>query len=263
MLITTFNVNGIRAACRKGLGEWLKNQEPDIVCLQEIRAEESDIPREILNPENYHAHFFAAEKKGYSGVALLSKTKPDEIQKGFQLPEFAEFDSEGRFLSARFGKLQIISLYLPSGSAGDYRQESKMRFLSAFLPYLKSQFLESQKKGESLIFCGDFNIAHNEIDLKNWKSNQKNSGFLPEERAWFSDVLKLGFVDVFRHLYPAESDCYTWWSNRGKARENNVGWRIDYQLATPNVAQTAQKAWVEREPRYSDHAPLSVFYNFA
>ncbi len=263
MIITTFNVNGIRAACRKGFGEWFKSQQPDIVCLQEIRAEESEIPHEIVNPTNYHAHFFAAEKKGYSGVALLSKIKADNIQKGFQSPEFAEFDSEGRFLSARFGKLQVISLYLPSGSAGDYRQESKMRFLFAFLPYLKNAFETAQNKGESLIFCGDFNIAHNAIDLKNWKSNQKNSGFLPEERAWMSEVLKLGFVDVFRHLYPAETDCYTWWSNRGKARENNVGWRIDYQLATPDIAKTAQKAWVLREPRYSDHAPLSVFYNFA
>lgn len=262
MLITTLNVNGIRAACRRNFGQWLNLNQPDIVCLQEIRAEESEIPSEILNLQNYHAHFFAAERKGYSGVALLSKIPPDFIQKGFQLPEFAEFDSEGRFLCAHFGKLKVISLYLPSGSAGDARQESKMRFLASFLPYLKKAFNSAQKNGESLLFCGDFNIAHCAIDLKNWKSNQKNSGFLPEERAWLSSILTLGFIDVYRHLYPTESDCYTWWSNRGKAREKNVGWRIDYQLATPCLAQTAQKAWVDKEPRYSDHAPLSVIYNF-
>ena len=263
MLVTTFNVNGIRAACRKNFAAWLAQNQPAILCLQEVRAEESEIPREILAPANYYAHFFAAERKGYSGVALLSRQKPDFIQKGFGLPEFAEFDGEGRFLEARFGKLSVVSLYLPSGSAGDARQESKMRFLNAALPYLKMRLEAAQKSGEFLLFCGDFNIAHNEIDLKNWRGNQKNSGFLPEERAWMSAVLKLGFVDVYRALYPAETDCYTWWSNRGQARANNVGWRIDYQIATPNLAALAQKSWVEREPRYSDHAPLSVFYNFA
>lgn len=254
--ITTLNVNGIRSVWRKNFISWLEQHQPDILCLQEVRADDKDIPQEFLSPFNYHTHYFSAQKKGYAGVALFSKEKPDFVQKGFQLPELKEFDDEGRFLEAHFGDLSVVSLYLPSGSSGEMRQESKMRFLNAFLPYLKER-LKNEKKW---LICGDFNIAHQEIDLKNWKSNQKNSGFLPQERQWFSAMLDLGLYDIYRHLYPNETDCYTWWSNRGKARENNVGWRIDYQIGNFAMAQSAKNAYINKEPRYSDHAPLSIIY---
>ncbi len=259
LTVTTLNVNGIRALWRKNFSVWLAQNQPDILCLQEVRAFLEDIPQDFLNPSSYHAHYFPALKKGYSGVALLSKTQPDFIQNGFLLPEFKEFDAEGRFLEARFGDFTVISLYAPSGSAGDSRQESKMRFLSAFLPYLKKRLENSQK--EKLLICGDFNIAHQEIDLKNWKSNQNHSGFLPEERNWFTQMLNLGFFDIYRALYPLETDCYTWWSNRGNAFLKNVGWRIDYQIGNAPLQQAAQKAWVDKTMRYSDHAPLSIIYN--
>ena len=267
--IVSLNLNGIRAAWRKNLAAWIYNQQnlPDVICFQEIKAQIPDLSDEMINPKNYHAYYFAAEKKGYSGVGLWCKNKPSNIQCGFNLPEFSEFDQQGRFLRADFDEqnLSVISLYLPSGSANEERQQSKFRFLDAFFPYLQNLFAEYQNdNNKKIIVCGDFNIAHQNIDLKNWKGNLKNSGFLPEEREWISKVFVENFwVDVYRNLYPtAESECYTWWSNRGQAWAKNVGWRIDYQIATPNVAKTAKSAFVYKEERFSDHAPLIIEYDF-
>jgi exodeoxyribonuclease III len=256
MRIVTLNVNGIRSAERKGLARWLARAEPwDVVCLQEIKAQLPDIPRSLRAPRRSHGFFLAAEKKGYSGVALYAKRQP-EIVEGFGVEEF---DSEGRYLEARFGKLAVVSVYLPSGSAGPHRQASKFRFLEAFLPHL--QALRRAKR--EIILCGDWNIAHQPIDLKNWRSNQKYSGFLPEERAWLTQVFdEIGFVDVFRRINK-EPDQYTWWSNRGEAWSKNVGWRIDYQIATPGIAAKAHAVSIYKNRRFSDHAPLIVDYDYS
>ena len=253
MRIITLNVNGIRSAERKGLSRWLKRAEPwDVVCLQEIKAHLDDIPKPLRAPRRAHGFFLAAEKKGYAGVALYAKQQP-EIATGFGC---AEFDCEGRYLEARFGNLAVVSVYLPSGSAGPHRQASKYRFLETFLPHLQAL----RKAGREIILCGDWNIAHQPIDLKNWRSNQKNSGFLPEERAWLTRVFdELGFVDVFRTLN-REPEQYTWWSNRGRAWAKNVGWRIDYQIATPGIAARAKAVAIYKNRRFSDHAPLIVDY---
>jgi exodeoxyribonuclease III len=224
--IITLNVNGIRSAERKGFARWLARAEPwDVVCLQEIKAGHGDVPRSLRAPRKAHAAFLPAEKKGYAGVALYAKHLPT-IAAGFGI---REFDAEGRYLEATFRDLTVISLYLPSGSSGAHRQASKFRFLAAFLPHLR----QLRKAKREVILCGDWNIAHQPIDLKNWRSNQKNSGFLPEERAWLTQIFdELGFVDVFRKVDPRPEQ-YTWWSNRGEAWAKNVGWRIDYQIATP------------------------------
>jgi len=210
---------------------------------------------ELLSPAGYHGHFHYAEKKGYSGVGLYSRASPAKVATGFGV---TEFDAEGRYLRADFGDLSVISLYLPSGSSGEHRQASKFRFLEAFFPLMK----RLRKAGREIVLCGDWNIAHREIDLKNWKGNLKNSGFLPEERAWMTRVFdELGWVDVYRRLHPdAAGEGYTWWSNRGQARAKNVGWRIDYQIATPGIAARAKRAAVYRDERFSDHAPLTVEY---
>jgi len=252
--VITLNVNGIRSAERKGFARWLARAEPwDVVCLQEIKAGPDDIPRPLLAPRKSHATFAPAEKKGYSGVALYAKTPP-RVSIGFGHPEF---DAEGRYVEAAFGDLTVISLYLPSGSSGPHRQASKFRFLDAFLPRLAQ--LRAAKR--EVILCGDWNIAHQPIDLRNWRSNQKNSGFLPEERAWLTRVFdELGFVDVFRRVDP-RPDQYTWWSNRGQAWANNVGWRIDYQIATPGIAAKATAAKIYTHRRFSDHAPLIIDYD--
>jgi exodeoxyribonuclease-3 len=254
MRIITLNVNGIRAAERKGLARWLARAEPwDIVCLQEIKADHGDVPRSLQAPRAAHASFYPAQKKGYAGVGLYAKVAP-RVATGFGIPEF---DAEGRYLEAHFAGLTVISLYLPSGSAGEHRQASKFRFLEAFLPHLAAL----RRKRREIILCGDWNIAHQPIDLKNWRSNQKNSGFLPEERAWLSRVFdELGFVDVFRRVDP-RPDQYTWWSNRGQAWANNVGWRIDYQIATPGIAAKAHAASIYKTRRFSDHAPLIIDYD--
>jgi exodeoxyribonuclease-3 len=256
MRIITLNVNGIRSAERKGLARWLARIEPwDVVCLQEIRAEAELVPRAMQAPRKSRAMFHPAERKGYSGVALYAH-QPARIRTGFGS---REFDAEGRYLEADFGKLAVISVYLPSGSASPARQESKFRFLAQFLPHLQ----KLRADGREIILCGDWNIAHQPIDLKNWRSNQKNSGFLPEERAWLTRVLdELGFVDVFRRINK-EPDQYTWWSNRGQAWANNVGWRIDYQIATPGVAATARAAAIYKNRRFSDHAPLIIDYDYS
>lgn len=258
MKIITLNLNGIRSAARKGFLDWLRAQRADVVCVQELKAQAADMTGELLAPSGYHGCFHYAEKKGYSGVGLYSKLKPDRVFTGFGV---AEFDAEGRFLRADFGNLSVVSLYLPSGSSGEHRQASKFRFLDAFYPLMKRM----RKAGREVVLCGDWNIAHQEIDLKNWRGNQKNSGFLPEERAWLTQVFgDLGWVDVYRRLHPQATDAsYTWWSNRGAAWAKNVGWRIDYQIATPAVAATARRATIYKEERFSDHAPLTVTYDFA
>jgi exodeoxyribonuclease-3 len=253
--VISLNVNGIRSAERKGLFGWLPAQKADVVCVQEVKAHEADLEQKVLAPRGYHGFFHCAEKKGYAGVALYTKREPESVVMGFGVKEF---DAEGRFIEANFGKLSVISLYLPSGSSGDHRQASKFRFLEKFLPHLQ----KLRKCGREVILCGDWNIAHKEIDLRNWKSNQKNSGFLPEERAWLTRVFdEVGFVDVFRRLND-KPDQYTWWSNRGQAWAKNVGWRIDYQIATPGVAKTAKKESIYLKKRFSDHAPLTIDYDF-
>ncbi|SDW53408.1 exodeoxyribonuclease III [Nitrosomonas oligotropha] len=254
MQIITLNLNGIRAAAKKGFFPWLAQQTADVVCVQELKAQLPDLSAEMQAPDDYHGYFHCAEQKGYSGVGIYSRKKPDRIVEGIGV---ADIDAEGRFLQADFGNLSIVSLYLPSGSSGEHRQAAKFYFLEQFYPVLQNLMTS----GREIILCGDWNIAHKEIDLKNWRSNQKNSGFLPEERAWLTHVFdEIGFVDVFRRLN-TEPDQYTWWSNRGQAWAKNVGWRIDYQIATPAIAQTARSTSIFKDERFSDHAPLIVDYD--
>ncbi len=255
MRIITLNSNGIRAAARKGFFPWLARQCADIVCIQETKAQpEQLIGAPYFFPKNYSCKYVGAQKKGYSGVALYSKILPDAWTVGFGN---AEFDAEGRYLEAKFGKLSVISLYAPSGSSSEKRQQAKFRFMKVFMRHLR----KLKKLGRDYIICGDWNIAHKEIDLKNWRSNQKNSGFLPEERAWLDRLFdKEGFHDVFREVCRLP-DQYTWWSNRGQAWEKNVGWRIDYHIASPRLRNKATKARIYKTQRFSDHAPLIIDYN--
>ncbi len=257
MRIITVNLNGIRSAASKGFFAWMQMQGADYVCVQELKAQQADMREEMLHPDAYYGYFHYAEKKGYSGVGIYSKRQADEVIVGLGI---ADIDAEGRYLETRFGNLSLISLYLPSGSSGEERQQVKFDFLKRFYPHLSAL----KASGRDIVICGDWNIAHKEIDLKNWKSNQKNSGFLPEERAWMTQVVDdLVWVDVYRALYPAAGgEAYTWWSNRGQAWAKNVGWRIDYQLATPAVAAMATAAAVYKAERFSDHAPLIVDYNY-
>ncbi|MEZ5614721.1 MAG: exodeoxyribonuclease III [Rhodocyclaceae bacterium] len=254
--IITLNLNGIRSADRKGFFDWLRQQDADIVCLQELKAQAGDMRPEFLAPAGFAGHFHYAEKKGYSGVGLYCRHRPEQVVEGFGIPEF---DAEGRYIEAVFGKLSVVSVYLPSGASSPERQAAKFRFLDRFRPHLA----QLRRSGREILLCGDWNIAHREIDLKNWKGNQKNSGFLPEERAWMDEVFgPLGFVDVYRRLHPeAEGESYTWWSNRGQARSKNVGWRIDYHIATPGLAGAARRASVYKAQWFSDHAPLTVDYD--
>ena len=256
--IITLNLNGIRSAWNKGVLPWAIAQNAYVVCLQELKAQHADLSDEMKAPNGLYAYYHCAEKKGYSGVGLWCRKKPDAIIEGTGHPEF---DAEGRYLRADFGNLSVISLYLPSGSSSPERQEAKFRFMAVFYPLL----LNLAKSGRDVMVCGDWNIAHQEIDLKNWKGNRKNSGFLPEERAWVSRVLEEGnWCDVYRKLHPATTDeCYTWWSNRGQAWAKNVGWRLDYQLATQALAATIREASVYKTQRFSDHAPLLIDYDYA
>ena len=255
--IITINLNGIRSAVSKGILDWLAAQKAEVVCLQEVKAQLRDLAPATLNPRPYSGHFSCAEKKGYSGVGLFCRKQPDKIMTGFGS---REFDAEGRYVRADYGKLSVISVYLPSGSSSDERQQAKFRFMREFMPHLAK--LKASRR--EILICGDWNIAHKEIDLKNWRANQKNSGFLPEERAWLSKVLdEQGWVDVYRRLHPdTTGEAYTWWSNRGQAWAKNVGWRIDYQFATPGIAAKARKAAVYKAQRFSDHAPLTIDYDF-
>jgi exodeoxyribonuclease-3 len=254
MQIITLNLNGIRAAAKKGFFPWLAQQTADVVCVQELKAQLPDLSAEMQAPDDYHGYFHCAGQKGYSGVGIYTRKKPDRIVEGIGV---ADIDAEGRFLQADFGNLSIVSIYLPSGSSGEHRQAAKFYFMEQFFPILQ----KLMASGRQIILCGDWNIAHKEIDLKNWRSNQKNSGFLPEERAWLTNVFgQIGFVDVFRRLNN-EPDQYTWWSNRGQAWAKNVGWRIDYQIATPAIAQTARSVSIFKDERFSDHVPLIIDYD--
>jgi exodeoxyribonuclease-3 len=255
--IISANLNGIRSAAKKGFMGWLNDQSADFICVQELKAQQADLGPEILSPPGLHAYFHHAEKKGYSGSGIFTPHPVKHVQLGFGNPEF---DAEGRYVEVQIGRLSVISVYMPSGSSSPERQEAKFRFLDAFLPHL----IQLKKSGRQILLCGDVNIAHHEIDLKNWKGNLKNSGFLPEERTWLTNLFsKLGYVDVYRQLEPDASDtCYTWWSQRGQAYAKNVGWRIDYQIATPELAQAARKAGVYKEQLFSDHAPLIIEYDW-
>ncbi len=256
--VITANLNGVRSAHRKGFFNWLPAQNADFICVQELKAQLSDMNEEMLTPGAYLGHFHPADKKGYSGVGIYTRHTPQEVIIGLDTPEF---DAEGRYLELIYPNLSVVSLYLPSGSSGELRQEVKYRFMERLHTHLKALVAS----GRDVLVCGDWNIAHKEIDLKNWKSNQKNSGFLPQERAWMSSVLdELGWVDTYRRLHPeATGEAYTWWSNRGQAWAKNVGWRLDYQLATPGIGNCALRAEIYKAERFSDHAPLTIDYDFS
>ncbi|MEM7400670.1 MAG: exodeoxyribonuclease III [Pseudomonadota bacterium] len=254
MRIITVNVNGIRAAARKGFFEWLGKQKADVVCVQETKAQIHQLEEDpIFFPKGFHSYYVDALKKGYSGVAVFSKHKPNKVIRKYG---DEEFDNEGRYLEIQFDKLAIVSLYAPSGSSSDERQEAKFRFMDTFLQHLKNL----KRRRKDYIICGDWNIAHKEVDLKNWRGNKKNSGFLPEERAWLDHLFdKMGYIDIFRELNQKE-DQYTWWSNRGQAWAKNVGWRIDYHIASPKLINKAIKERIYKDERFSDHAPLIIDY---
>jgi len=257
MKIITVNVNGIRSAEKKGFFNWLRREKADVVCLQETKAQEDQLHPEDFYPQGYHCFYFDALKKGYSGVAIYSKQEPDKVVRGLG-EGFEDMDAEGRFIQVDLGKLSVISLYLPSGTSGEERQQIKYSFMDRFSETLKNL----RRKRREFVICGDWNIAHKNIDLKNWRSNQKNSGFLPEERAWLDKVFdSLGFVDAFRVVNQAE-DQYTWWSNRGQAWAKNVGWRIDYQIVTPGLEEKIKSAAIYKDERFSDHAPLIMEYDW-
>jgi exodeoxyribonuclease III len=288
--LTSLNLNGIRSAASKGLQDWVAQSMPDCICVQELKAQAADLSGRFEEIAGLKGYFHFAEKKGYSGVGIYSRHEPTDVIVGYGSPEF---DAEGRYIELRFDrpgraqspKLSIISAYFPSGSSGEERQAAKFRFLAEFYPRLAEL-----KETRDFVLCGDINIAHQEIDLKNFKGNKKNSGFLPEERAWMSELLRDaeladaavqeltegagspasqatrggGIVDVYRKLQPTSTDAaYTWWSNRGQAYAKNVGWRLDYHLATPAVAALARSEHIYKEQRFSDHAPMSVDYDFA
>ncbi len=255
MKIITLNLNGIRSAARKDFLPWLTRTRADVVCVQELKAQAADLDERMRAPGGFRGYFHLAEKKGYSGVGLYCRREPDRVVEGVGN---READAEGRYLRADFGPLSVISVYLPSGSSGEHRQQAKFRFMDHFFPHLKKLAAE----GREILLCGDWNIAHKEIDLRNWRSNQKNSGFLPVEREWLTRMFdELGWVDVFRRVDP-RPDQYTWWSNRGQAWAKNVGWRIDYHIATPKLAATAKRAAIYKAQRFSDHAPLTIDYDF-
>ncbi len=263
MKLVSFNLNGIRSASSKGLHAWAETVKADCMGVQEIKAQEADLKNPLTVIDGMPGRFHCAQKKGYSGVGLYTRTEPSDWILGLGDDEF---DAEGRYIEARYDrpgrKLSVISCYFPSGSSGEERQQAKYRFLDRIFPHLDR--LRSERE---FVLMGDVNIAHKEQDLKNWKGNVKNSGFLPEERAWMTRLLdpaEGGLVDVYRHLHPETTDaCYTWWSNRGQARAKNVGWRIDYHLATPGIAHTAKSAHIFKEQWFSDHAPLTIEYDTA
>ena len=255
MKILSLNANGIRAAARKGFFDWLKKQQADLVCIQETKAQVHQLTAAHFMPAGYHNYYHDAQKPGYSGVAIYSKHQPDRVQHGIG---WDAMDNEGRWLQVDLGNLSVISLYLPSGSSKEIRQEFKYQAMDYLRPILERM----ARDGREYVICGDWNIAHRKIDIKNWRGNQKNSGFLPEERAWMSEVFgPVGLVDAFREVDQREAQ-YTWWSNRGRAWDNNTGWRIDYQVTTPGIAATAIAAEIYKQERFSDHAPLILDYDF-
>lgn len=258
--VITLNMNGIRSAASKGAFDWLQAERAAAVGVQEVKAQHDQVEGVHDRVGRMVGHFHYAQKKGYSGVGLYLREVPSDLVCGIG---DAEFDAEGRWIEARYDRpgrrLSLISCYVPSGSSSEERQAAKFRFLALLGPKLAELTAE-----RDFILMGDVNIAHQERDLKNWKSNQKNSGFLPEERAWMTQLLSGSrLVDVYRHLHPDTTEaCYTWWSNRGEAWAKNVGWRLDYQIATPALAQSARQAAIYKSQRFSDHAPLAVSYDF-
>lgn len=251
--IISANLNGIRSAGRKGFYHWLRRQKADIVCLQELKAQAHQLEDRLYWPPSFHCYYHPAQRPGYSGVALYARREPDDVQEGIG---WDDVDHEGRYIEARFGKLSVISLYMPSGSSSEARQQIKFGVMDRLLPYLE----RLRGNGREYIICGDWNIAHKAIDLKNWRSNQKNSGFLPEERQWMDTLLgPSGYVDAFR-VVNQEAEQYTWWSNRGRAWEKNVGWRIDYQIISPGLRDRVLATSIYKRKRFSDHAPLIVDY---
>lgn len=253
--IITCNTNGIRAAARKGFFDWLAQQNADVVCIQETKAQEEQLADPVFSPEGYHCYYNDARKKGYSGTALYSRIKPRAVVTSLG---WESADTEGRYLQADYDGVSVISLYLPSGSSSEAGQAKKFDFMGQFYEHLRGL----RRKRREFIICADWNICHRPIDLKNWKANQKNSGFLPEERAWLDQVYdELGYIDSFR-LVNQEPDQYTWWSNRGQAWDKNVGWRLDYQMITPGLAPVVKKAEIYKAQRFSDHAPQIMDYDF-
>jgi len=259
--LTSLNLNGIRSATTKGVEAWLEQHAPDCICVQEVKAQAPDVAGKFEALAGLKGHFQFAEKKGYSGVGVYTRHEPSDVVIGF---DGGEFDAEGRYVETRFDtpsrKLSIISVYFPSGSSGPERQEAKFRFLDKMYPHLMA--LKAERE---FVVCSDVNIAHREADLKNWKGNLKNSGFLPEERAWMTKLTtEGGIVDVYRRLQPDTTDaCYTWWSNRGQAYAKNVGWRLDYHLATPAIAETARTEAIYKGEKFSDHAPITIEYDLS
>lgn len=268
LTVTSVNVNGLRAAAKKGYLPWLAASEADVICLQEVRAEPEQLSEEVREPAGWHVRYEPATApgaKGRAGVAVLTRREPDAVRSGFGVAEFAD---SGRYLEVDLPGLTVASLYLPSGQVGTERQEQKERFMAAFLPYLKELRERAAADGREVLVCGDWNIAHEQADLRNWRGNVKNSGFLPEERAWLGRVLSPddgGYVDVVRALHPDQEGPYSWWSYRGRAFDNDTGWRIDLQCGSPGIAASAVKAQVERAAthgeRWSDHAPVTVTYD--
>jgi exodeoxyribonuclease-3 len=262
MRIVTFNANGLRSAASKGFFDWFAGQDADVLCVQETKAQEHQLTGEAGTrngccPDGYKAWFRdATTKKGYSGVAIYARREPDEIRTAIG---WDAFDEEGRYLEARFGNLSVVSMYVPSGSSGELRQAFKFEVMGWLKPVLE-QWRDS---GRDYVLCGDWNIVRSALDIRNWKSNQKNSGCLPAERDWLNglcaDDAGNGWVDSYRALHPDGQD-YTWWSNRGAARAKNVGWRIDYQLATPSLRDKLLGCAIAPSPRFSDHAPYVVDY---
>lgn len=251
MRITTFNCNGIRSAARKGFFNWLQKERPDIVCLQETKAQEHQLAQVPFFPDGYYCYFCDADKPGYAGTAILSRLRPDRIVRGFG---WQPADSEGRYLQADFGNLSVISLYMPSGASGEQRQQIKIEFLEKFLVRLR----KFKDDGRHYVICGDWNMCHKTIDLKNWRANQKKPGFLPAERAWLSYIYdELGYVDAFRLINQQEGQ-YSWWSARGQARANNTGWRLDYHVITRGLVPQVLDAEIYTGDYFSDHAPVTL-----
>ena len=251
--VVSFNANGLRAAGRNGFFGWFSRQKADVLCVQELKARPEQLDEEIYSPKGFHRFLFCAEKPGYSGVALYTRREPAAVISGYG---DAEFDREGRYIEARFDDVDVASVYFPSGSSSEARQEAKFRFLASFESFLRQKLAS----GKPYVFCGDVNIAHKIIDIRNWRSNQKNSGFTPEERAWMDKLIgEIGFVDAFR-VVNQKPDQYTWWSQRGNARANNVGWRIDYHLLSPGLGAKVERASIYTGKYFSDHAPLTIDY---
>jgi len=253
--LCSLNCNGLRAAEARGFARWLKRRRPDVLCLQELRAWPDQVRPELRAPAGYNARWTNADRRGYSGVALYSRAPADRYVSGSGL-EWG--DAEGRVLRADFGDLSVVSTYVPSGSSGPVRQAAKLTWLDHFADFARGLVAENRP----VALCGDLNVAHREIDIHDPRGNAKNSGFLPEERAWFDRLLAAGWVDVLRMLHPDGAGLYSWWSNRGRARELDRGWRIDYVLATPALAELAREAWIERRAGLSDHAPVWVRFGW-